>query len=292
LIPFSKLRGKKGVRMAYNIKIEEYPDGVKVYKYKVPIKEGRTSYKKNKHDEFDYSSDYGEVQEENKEKTAKTIDEKEKILISSLNRTKNIIYKLARSNDFDWFVTCTMSPNKVKRDNYCQVSKKFSQFLKNYQRREEKLSYIFVPELHSDKKTYHFHGLVNGINKKNISPGINPHTGKEIKDKKGRIIYNWNKFNLGYTTLTPISNGYHPVSWYLSKYITKDIMLKSKDKKRYWTSKDINRPKEIKMYLETENLMEHVINSYRNLYKKNDSQTTINVENGTYKNTIDIYDFY
>jgi hypothetical protein len=44
--------------------------------------------------------------------------------------------------------------------------------------------------------------------------------------------------------------------------------------------------------LDTENLIENVIESYKKMYKKNDSLKTIKIENGTYQNQIDIFDFY
>lgn len=270
--------------MAYNVKIETYPDGVKIYRYKKPI----ISKKQSCETEYQENNIENEHSELEKDYNLDNDD----VLMSSLNRTKNMIYKLARSNDFDYFVTITFNPNEVNRTDYNEISKKFSKYLNNYQNRHEKLNYIFVPELHKDKKSYHFHGLVSGLSKKYLSSAYNPNNGKPITDKKGRSIYNWSKFNLGYTTVTPITNGYHPVSWYLSKYITKEVMLKSKNRKRYWRSSELKEPEIMKLMLDTENLIENVIESYKKMYKKNDSLKTIKIENGTYQNQIDIFDFY
>lgn len=155
-------------------------------------------------------------------------------LASSKNRTINCIYDIARSNDWDYFLTLTFDPKKIDSFDYELVSKKLSQWIDNFKRKNAPdLKYILVPELHKSGR-YHFHGLLKDIgNMKLINSGH--------KDSSGNVIYNLGNYKLGFSTVTKI-NDVRRCSSYISKYITKDLCFNTFGKKRYWASRNLDEP--------------------------------------------------
>lgn len=148
----------------------------------------------------------------------------------SFIRTKNQVYYLARSNVWSWFVTMTFSPEVVDRYDYDAVSRKFKSWI-DHVRRDHDLRYLFVPELHEDG-AIHFHGLVWGIDDLMIDSGK--------VDGSGRQIFNISGYGLGWTTATMISDQVKAAG-YVLKYITKDIQAVSGGRRKYWSSRNLNR---------------------------------------------------
>lgn len=158
----------------------------------------------------------------------------EKALLESMRRTKAAIKGLALSNRWEWFVTFTLSPQKVDRYNYPEVSRKVSQWLDNSRKRAcNDMAYLMVPELHKDG-AFHFHGLFSNIDGMDLRD-----SGK--KDKKGRTIYNVGRYSLGWTTATRVSDSI-AAALYLLKYITKDLCAVTFNRKRYWATKNLDKP--------------------------------------------------
>lgn len=161
------------------------------------------------------------------------------------NRSRAIqrIYDLARSTQWDWFVTLTFSPDEVDRFDYDAVSKKMVSFTQSL--RWYNCLYLIVPEQH-DKGSWHFHGLIRG--ELPVVEAVNPHTGKFILDNKGRQVYNVVNFKAGFTTATKITDSNRAVT-YLTKYLTKGKMTKiPKGKKSFWASRKLPEP-EVETYL-------------------------------------------
>ena len=92
---------------------------------------------------------------------------------------------------------------------------------------------MIVPELHSDKKNYHFHGLL-------ANTGICSFAPSGHYDDDGEVIYNWLDWNYGFTTATKIKDNGR-VSSYITKYITKSTAQVLKNKKRYYCSRNVER---------------------------------------------------
>ena len=154
-----------------------------------------------------------------------------------MNRTKQKVYQYALANKWDLFVTMTFSPDMVDRYDYEECSKVLSFWLKNLRKKYPDLYYVFVPEQHKDW-AWHFHGLLGGIDGLEL-------TDSGHKTKKGEVIYNITSYKKGFTTATYV-NDMDAVSYYLTKYITKDLCLQTKGKKRYWVSRNIDLPMEEK----------------------------------------------
>lgn len=152
---------------------------------------------------------------------------------TSFLRTKNSIYYLARSGCWDWFLTLTLSPDKVDRYNLVECSRKLRKWLNHFKERKcPDMYYLIVPEQHKDG-AWHFHGLIGGCS--NLSMVDSGH-----KDNGGSIIYNWSDYKLGFSTATAVKDTAR-VSSYICKYITKDICGSLGGRQRYFVSKNTPR---------------------------------------------------
>ena len=130
---------------AYNARLLDYPTGQHVTLYSKAVQTGYKNKKLTK----SYQNEY------------RTIDEENHCIKVSLGKTKNTIYNIARSNIWKWFITLTLSPEKVDRSSYDECTKKLQNFLDNLRRRYcPKLKYLIVHELLKDRTNYHFHGLL------------------------------------------------------------------------------------------------------------------------------------
>lgn len=155
---------------------------------------------------------------------------------NSLKRAKNKIYDIARSNAWDYFVTFTFSKEKVDRYNYDDCSKKLSVWLNNMRKScSADFRYIVVPEMHKDG-AFHFHGLFANCDGLSFVD-----SGK--RDKSGSHIYNISSYRIGFTTATEVKNQFAATK-YITKYTTKDLMEGTKNKRKYWCSKNCARPLE------------------------------------------------
>ncbi len=180
-------------------------------------------------------------------------EDREKSIYQSMARTKKSIYDYAFANDWEWFLTFTFNPQIVDRYNFDDVSKKMSNWFNLTRKRKSKdLKYLCVPEQHKDG-AWHFHAIISNIgNLAMIDSGKTDSTGK--------AIFNIKDFRLGFSTATKVSDT-SKVSSYISKYITKDLVEHTFNKKRYWVSKNLNRPIEIKTFHDSEHYEQKLLNN-------------------------------
>ena len=164
----------------------------------------------------------------------------EESLRVSMCRTKNMVYHIARSNIWDYFVTFTLNGELVDRYNFQECSRKARKLLNNLkQRRAHGLYYILVPEQHKDG-AYHFHGLIGGCD------GIR-FVDSGHRDKSGRPILNMTDWKYGFSTCTSVDDPAR-ASTYICKYITKTLCSSTKGLRRYWASANCKRA-EVEEYL-------------------------------------------
>ena len=200
--------------MAYNCKVVDYQKGQHVSIYSRAISEN------NKKSQNFRKSYHNENRTEQQEKHC---------INQSVNRTKNKIYNLARSNDWQYFITLTFNQKKVNSENYDDVVKKLTNFMHRIRQVYcPNMVYLIVPELHSDGKHYHFHGLLSNVEGMKF-------VDSEHRTKNNQIIFNMPQWNYGFTTATKVTDT-QKVSGYITKYITKDLGLSLKNKKRYLRS--------------------------------------------------------
>ena len=131
----------------------------------------------------------------------------------SVNRAKKKVHDIAALNDFDYFITWTLDDRKIARCDPSTVSKKLKIFLSNKVKRNE-MSYVIVPELHSDGKAIHMHGLISGDFQLEASGLFTP-------DK--RSIYNMPDWKYGFSTCIELNGDREKAANYISKYISKEF---------------------------------------------------------------------
>lgn len=214
----------------YNLKVLHYTDGTaqtRFYSHAV-----YTGPKKivNKREYLENPFD-GELSElvfdfkdlERREQRAKSV---------SRTRTLNKIYDYSRANKWEHFVTLTFDPDKVDRYCYGDCQKKLSKWLERMRKQYPCMYYLFVPEMHKDG-AWHFHGLVSGIS------SCLEFSGRYTKKKLP--IFNIGKYKFGWSTATEIETE-EACCKYLAKYITKDLCEVTSGRKRYWVSRNCNKP--------------------------------------------------
>lgn len=207
--------------MLYNSTVKDYKSHLKI-----------NIFENVKESDFTISEELIKRRVESRKKNGGnvTMESKEK----SLRRTKTAVIDYALVNEWEYFITLTFNPEKVDSFNYQEVTKKLSNWLHNLKNYGVKdLKYIIVPELHKTGRM-HFHGLfanTKGLEFKD--------SGKT--DSNNRIIYNIEGYKLGWTTAQKVDNN-EAISRYISKYITKELMMTTKNKKRYWNSRNLEKP--------------------------------------------------
>ena len=224
----------------FNVRVKVFPDGseqIQIFSHSM-ASSGEKSLKKCNPftgEIYDRVTGYLEqVPFESEEFTrVRDMTDPEYTAYKSYVRTKKIVYDLARSNRWEWFLTFTFSPDKVNRYDYEDCSKKMSEWLRNMKRICPDMVYLVVPERHKDG-AFHFHGLF--LNCWRFDFSFSGHY-----DKSDRPIFHVGKYNWGFTTATRISD-YRKASSYLVKYITKDLCSVTVNKKRYWVTRNAQRP--------------------------------------------------
>lgn len=177
----------------------------------------------------------------------KSRDINDKKLDNNLSRAKNKIFEYALCNDFDYFVTFTLSKDKKDRYDLPGFIKDLGQFIRNLRRlKNYDIQYLLIPESHKDG-AWHMHGLLKGVPIQELTlftlEDNIPYRLLEML-KKGRKIYSWGGYadKFGFCTLEPIISKIK-VSKYITKYISKTLkadLNREKDKKLYYTSKGLN----------------------------------------------------
>ncbi len=217
--------------MSYNVRVYTYTNGQQFRFYRKSI--GNDKDKKIMEKEVNEKNDKKEFSLADNEIKRNSADSAHSDYVSK-NRTKQKLFELARSNKWEWFITLTFDRAKVDSSNYQELTKIVSKWLNNIRNRScNELKYLLVPELHKDGKHYHFHGLLaNADNLNFIDSGIM---------KNNKIVYNMEKWKYGFSTATKVAD-YNRVCSYIAKYITKDLLEETKGKKRYWASRNLEKP--------------------------------------------------
>lgn len=163
-------------------------------------------------------------------------------LCNNISRAQMTVFELAVCNEWDWFITLTISPQKFDRSDLRGYYKEFRKFLDYYNKKyKTKVKFLFVPEKHKDGM-WHMHGLIRGIlheHLRQFQPGDN--VPQYLIDNG---YYNWglyaNKF--GWCSLDKIKDKLK-CSRYITKYITKDTSknVTSLYNKLYYCSMGLQR---------------------------------------------------
>ncbi len=216
----------------YNTKVSEFLDSTTIKHYSKNIR--RLTEKEKQERQFEkgnvLDSIYRGVEFE------KQCQGGERSLENSLKRTKTKIYELAQANKWKWFVTLTFNPDLIDNSDYNLLASKLNDYFSNLKKRVcPNLKYLIVPELHKDGKKYHFHGLLadcGGL--------IFQDSGHYIDGIKQYNLFQW-KYGFSWCSIV---NCNKRVASYITKYITKDLLCTLSNKKRYWCSRNLDKPVE------------------------------------------------
>lgn len=163
--------------------------------------------------------------------------DRERSVRNSMRRTVNRVYYLSRSNLWEWFFTLTFDPDKVDSFDYQACVDKLKNWLVYVRRLCPGVKYLMVPEKHKSGR-FHFHGLFANCD------GLD-FTESGHFTKRGRIIYNVGRYNLGWSTATKVADNERATK-YMCKYITKDLCMVAFGKKRFWASRNLlEAPKDL-----------------------------------------------
>lgn len=185
-------------------------------------------------------------------------------LTKSMSRARAKLRRLALANDFKYFVTLTLDPEKIDRDDGAAVAKALGRWADNMVRRKG-LKYILVPELHK-KGGIHFHGFMNDPVEVVDSGTIKlPGAKKPRKPRSqaqraewlaggGQVVYNLPQWSLGFSTALELWGEYPNAVAYVCKYIGKD---KQRPMGRwYYSGGDLAEPTKVYADLERGELLE------------------------------------
>lgn len=149
-------------------------------------------------------------------------------LDESILRSKSKIFELAYCNEWDWFFTGTLNPNKQDRTDLELYHKQLCQWIRDYNKRYHlSIKFLLIPEKHKDGKSWHIHGFLQGLPSEHLKQfQVGDIMGKALAVKvlKGDIVYNWEPYQnrFGFCDLEPIRNA-EAVSKYITKYINKEL---------------------------------------------------------------------
>lgn len=174
-------------------------------------------------------------------------------LAQSLSRTKRTIFELAACNEWKYFGTFTLDPEKYNRTDLNRYRTDLAQWIRYTNRKYGcSIKYLFIPELHKDNSSWHIHGLMHGIPEHLLKRfSIGDVMGKKLSDKvlRGDEVFNWEAYEkkFGYCSLEPLRS-LEAASKYVTKYITKDLFrsVTELNAHMYFASQGLKRAERIK----------------------------------------------
>lgn len=168
------------------------------------------------------------IDDDESEDGKKHRDVNDEKLENNIARARNKIFELAFCNHWDYFITATLDGTKYDRTNLEVFHKDITQWLRDQSKKlNTKISFLLIPELHSDGKTWHMHGFIAGLPYEQLKRfKVGDRMGKGIANKvlSGDTVYNWPAYQkkFGFCDLEPIKN-HEAVSKYVTKYISKSL---------------------------------------------------------------------
>ena len=151
----------------------------------------------------------------------------------AVRRAKVRLRTLCRANRFAYFITLTLSPEKVNRYDDQDILRRLSNWLRNASARFG-LAYALVPERHKDG-ALHFHGLINDVLRVEDSGTIIPADGGRpvrpgsaddraaLLAAGGHPVFNLPQWGYGFTTAIRLYGDYDAAIGYVCKYIGKEL---------------------------------------------------------------------
>lgn len=152
-------------------------------------------------------------------------------LARAKRRARNAIYDAAMCSNLGLFVTLTIDPAKMDREDPEEVFRHLQYWLDNNVRRRG-LAYVLVPEYHK-KGGIHFHALTNDVLERVDSGTLTQQAWskpRRPRSKKQRaawlesgaqVVYNLPGWPFGFTTAIELYGDRRTAVGYLTKYVAK-----------------------------------------------------------------------
>jgi len=232
----------------HNVRIKTYPSGMQ----KMTIA-SYPMFKDKRDDGGDQnsvsSSKPDEKQERGQEKRKKA---GESTRDDSTKRSRDRAYDIAMMNEWEYFITWTLSEEKIDRYDVKSFNKKLFNFLHDRVKRDN-LRYIVIPEYHKDR-ALHAHALISGdirmvdsgtITTKGLKAPrrISEPRRSQLIQEGWQIVYNMPQWKLGWSTAVKVYGEPKNFCAYIMKYITKDNKMIFGN--YYWAGGDIRREPDI-----------------------------------------------
>ncbi|MCR1868961.1 rolling circle replication-associated protein [Longicatena caecimuris] len=156
----------------------------------------------------------------------KSAEEKRRAkVLYNIAKTRNKIFDIARSNDFNYFVTLTFNSECCDRYSFSACSSKVRKYLNNFRSLHKdtcpNFKYLLVHEQHKDG-AYHYHGLIY-LEDDSLLTYDNVRSNQyKRRYHKDLPIYNWSNWHNGFSTVSKIQDQAACRS-YILKYISKNI---------------------------------------------------------------------
>lgn len=138
-------------------------------------------------------------------------------------RARRTILEIALCNDWDFFVSFTVSPDNFDRYELFPIQNTLTQWFRDQRKKlgYENLAYALVPEKHEDG-AWHLHGFMSGIPDSALSdfvPGIHP---QKLVDK-GYLNWGDLSYKFGFCSLGVLRDPIR-AAFYCCTYFSKDAM--------------------------------------------------------------------
>lgn len=162
-------------------------------------------------------------------------------------RTRKQIYAIRRRikgyaliNEFEWFVTLTLNPEKINSFDYNIAKTTLLKWCRLIRDKYGKFDYLLIPELHKSG-AIHFHGLLGDI-PANFAEAVNPKTNTPVI-RHERQVYNLEDWKYGFSDCEKIESPERAAS-YITKYVTSALLTDKKmyNQKRYFCSQKLKKP--------------------------------------------------
>jgi len=167
---------------------------------------------------------------------------KQDSLRKSVQRSKRNVLTIIRSMNLEnaLFVTLTFDNAKVNRSDFSKCCSKTRIWLQNQRKNigADNLSFLCVPELHSDLSSWHMHCILCDYGDLSL-------VDSNHKDKTGKTIYNIESWKYGFSTAIKIETDSMTsikLAKYVTKYFTKESAMIAHNRHRYFSSQNIPKP--------------------------------------------------
>lgn len=225
------------------------------------------------------------------------VQDKNRSLYVSINRTIQKLYDYCNCNEWENFITLTFAPDcKVDRFDFVDCSKTVRVWLNNQRRLNPDLKYCAVPEMHKNG-AFHFHILTSNFSNIKIKSSGLCSMGKrnyKINDKLlslgAKEIFNLKGWRYGFSTMTYVADSQKAIS-YITKYISKELICTLPNKHRYFVSNNLQLPEIFDFNIKSiGRLIDDLLVSadyYKNMYNDYSGAVFLfNFDNSIYENSI------